>query len=59
MTIFMVVMMLPTGMVTTWAEEDTAGTGKAIQLVREGMAPNLEAGCNTADAQIGYVKSFL
>jgi len=42
--------MLPAGMVTAWAEGDTAGTNKAIQLVKDGAAENLEAGCNTPDA---------
>lgn len=54
LSIFMVVMMLPAGMVTAWAEEDTSSTGKAIQLVKDGMAPNLEAGCNTENAATVY-----
>ncbi len=36
--------MLSAGMVTAWAEDDTAGTGKAIQLVKDGVAANITGG---------------
>ena len=44
MTVCMVIAMLPVGMVTAWAEEDSASTGKAIQLVRKGIVANITEG---------------
>ena len=60
LSIFVVVMMLTVGMVTAWAEEDagstdTAGTGKAIQLVRDGEAANIIGG-QTSNVWFGGYK---